>query len=659
MGYPSLHPLKKQEEKNTEFAITDIEASQWINFLCIGFCTKIDGEWFYRHFLSLEKYIEFLFSADNPRKILYAHFGGKYDFLFIMKQAFFSAKYEVHDIIPRGSSILSFSVSTFKVAPSVSDPNDPNVFGKTDGGWKVKDKSIEFRDSSALLPFALRSLCESFKVDHKKLEVDYEKLTEVTPELLEYMEYDHKGLYEVMEKYYQWPLIKLAGGAHTMASQAMKVFRLFLQDSIYSLKDNVDIFVRDCYFGGRTEIFKPLFLGDNHNLLKCFDVNSLYPTIMAKFKMPTNFSHWTYQYNSSAMGFYDAEVEVPKNMYIPPLPVMAEVGKSTKLIFPTGRFKGRWSTIELEYAKSLGVKIISTGRGAIFKDGGYLFKDYVDHLYKIRQESEKGSVSDMLAKLLMNSCYGRFGLRRDREEVTLDDGQIGVKPVSVLKGEKYSVRLVSQPKTIENTFSNVAIAAWVTSHARIYLHKILMQSPKEIYYCDTDSAFTTHDYPADSSGLGGLKLEYKVLRACFLLPKTYTVDFAEKIKGEEKKVVMKGFDKKKIKHLGIEEFRHALEGDLKRLKATNPSKIASFKLAIRKGDFLKMLDEQPREIRAMYDKRIIVKTKEGFDTIPLHMENDKIVNWEEGLQHLYQIKIAAEKALRRKNRGKVNSHSKK
>lgn len=658
MGYPPLLPLKSANDKHAEFAITDIEATKWTNFLCIGFCTKVDGEWFYKDFTSLDVYFDFLFSPANPRKLLYAHFGGKYDFLFLMEKGHFSDKYVVHDIIPRGSSILTFSVSSFKIAPTVSDPKDPLVLGRVSNGWMIKDKTIEFRDSSALLPFSLRSLCESFKVDHKKLEVDYEKITEVTPELLEYMEYDHKGLYEVMEKYYEWPLIKVAGGAHTMASQAMKVFRLFLQDTIYSLKDNIDDFVRESYFGGRTEIFKPLFMGDNKNLLKCFDVNSLYPTIMANNEMPTNFQSWTWTYYPNKMGFYDAEVEVPEDMYIPPLPTMAQVGKSTKLIFPTGRFKGRWSTIELEYAKSLGVKVLSTGKGIIFKNGGYLFKDYVEHLYKIRQESEKGSVSDMLAKLLMNSCYGRFGLRRDREEVSLDDGQLGAKPVGILRQGKKAVRLVSTPKIIESSFSNVSIAAWVTSHARIFLHKILMEAPEDIYYCDTDSAFTTHQYKVDNTGLGGLKLEYNVARACFLLPKTYIVNFAEQVKGVESKVVMKGFDKKKVQHFGIEDFRAALEGDLRRMKATNPSKMASFKLAIRKGEFLRMLDEQPREIRSMYDKRIIVKTKDGFDTIPLHMENGRITNWEKGLQNGYQIKAAAEKALaassrKRSTRNKV------
>lgn len=301
-----LKPLTMNPDRKIPgFGVCDIEsAAGWINFLCIGLAWKKydeDGidleEKRYEHFLSLYDFCDFIFEEEQPHDVIYAHFGGRYDFSFILKEFFFKHEnYHIHKMIPRGSGLLSFKVSKFRRTLTLEPGDDPDdVIAKTkDGYYLISDRTIEFRDSSAMLPFGLASLTESFKVEHKKQEIDYDKITKVTPELLEYLEYDCWGLYECIEKYFRWPMIRGSGPAMTMASQALKVFRTFIKEPIKSLKPEVNEFVRSSYFGGRTEIFKPFFQqSSTSGLLKSYDVNSLYPAVMLKLGMPVSYKFST------------------------------------------------------------------------------------------------------------------------------------------------------------------------------------------------------------------------------------------------------------------------------------------------------------------------------------------------------------------------------
>ena len=629
-----LYPKTKPAKPRGDFGVCDIEARKgtWIDFLTIGF---YDGKSFL-HFEDLQVFLDYVRNNFNGNDI-YAHFGGKYDFNFIIGAAILNARCEVRNLIPRGSGILCFELLF------LDDKGNPF-------------KKVSMRDSSGLLPMGLANLTKSFDVEHKKGVIDYLKIDKITPELLEYLESDCRGLYEVLDKYNHWPLIEFAGGAYTMASQAMKVLRTFLEEPLNSCPDRIDAFVRKGYFGGRTEIFRPLF-NDSKQSLKVFDVNSLYPFVMRTFEMPGTFKSMTSYYDASSFGFWDCEVDIPE-MYIPPLPAVVEVDtkikktkskkakkkrkkdefhfkQTKKLIFATGKkIRGTWATCELEYAKTLGVKIVKVYKGATFHSAGFIFREYIDTLYKMRLEAkaEKNGVSDLLCKLLMNSCYGRMALRKESETLSIFSGDEGndFKTHSEFKMGDNWVRIMKKKEELDKSFSNVAISAWVTAQARIHLHKILMKCKDTVYYCDTDSIFTSETLPTGKE-LGALKEEYRCKAACFLLPKTYAMtaegDYKFEVIGRDgkktlrsKKVVMKGFDKKKIGNFTVGDFAMALEGDLRRLKVMQEPKFATFKSAIKRGAFLKLLPKSPREIRTMYDKRKIIKVGDSYDTKPLHLE---------------------------------------
>lgn len=49
-------------------------------------------------------------------------------------------------------------------------------------------------------------------------------------------------------------------------------------------------------------------------------------------------------------------------------------------------------------------------RGYQFKKG-YIFKEYVNKMYNLRLQYDKGHPLNLIAKLLMNSLYGKFGMK--------------------------------------------------------------------------------------------------------------------------------------------------------------------------------------------------------------------------------------------------------
>lgn len=585
-----MKSLSENNQKLKKFAVIDFEASKWVNYLCNGL---YDGENYYE-FTELKKCFDFLHTFET--KTIFAHFGGIYDFLFIIGYVLDSNDFSLVDLIPRGSSILTFRIRS-----------------------NINNTVITFCDSSALLPFSLRSIALNFKVETLKGEIDYDSLESVTPELLEYMKDDHLALHQSLSRFFEWDLIAKHGWKQTLASQALHIFRKeFYPDKLKSLSKALDPFVRKSYLGGRTEIFNLVY--DNpKKLLNCYDVNSLYPTVMLENDYPSEFDYWTDEFEKGKLGFYHCKVKCPKNMKIPILGAKLKVNEKSPeaFIFPTGEFSGYWTEHELSYALDNGYKILEIYKGAVFKNDGRIFKHYVEYFYEKRKNSDS-SVDNIICKLLLNSLYGRFGMDTEKDQLHLEKRIEGEKYHSTVKtptGKEF--RFFTSSTEIE-TFSNVAVSSYVTSYGRVKMHKFIKQLKNDVYYMDTDSLFTPKKLK-QGKNLGDMKLEYSIQRAVFLLPKTYLVE-----SNDFKKITMKGFDKKKIQHFSYNDFTNALEGDIKlknkndknTLKIEVDSKMNKFKTAIKKGELLSMSKKSTKKINSKYNKRRVNK---DFSTKPIHI----------------------------------------
>ena len=563
-----------EKMKAKKFAVSDIEGANWIKFLCIG---HYDGK-NYRHFLSLDTYFDYAFTHEVST--IFCHFGGIYDFLFLIGHILDNPnKYEFRGLIPRGSGILCFKAYS-----------------------KIHEKQIQFNDSSALLPFSLKSLADNFDVETKKGEIDHKKTKKVTKKILAYMKDDHLALYQVLEKFTSWELIAKHGWKSTLASQSLHIFKKeFSKKTLLPLGRIHDEFCRKAYFGGRTEIFKMVY-NDRRKKLNVYDINSLYPFCMNKLDTPTTFKFITKTFLPKDLGIYHCIVKSPDKMHIPILGTKI----NGKFIFPLGEFEGHWCSNELNYAIKHGYKITTVFEGRIFNNGGKIFKPFVQYFYKKRIATNKPAEKIVL-KLILNSLYGRMGMDLEKEQLHLEKRIVGEKLHSLVttpSGKTY--RFTTTEDEIDS-FSHVAIGAFITAQARIELYECFKKVNYNVYNCDTDSVFTPEKMKT-GNGLGELKLEYQLDKAVFLLPKTYLLE-----NKNMKKIAMKGFDKKKIQHFQFKDFITALEGDLKILnkKGKNPLSIKTeprmnrFKTALKKGSILNMSNAGEKAIRSKYTKRIV------------------------------------------------------
>lgn len=615
-----LKPLKSAKSSFDAYSVIDIETADWVKFLLIGHYDGKTVQQFHGNGAWVS-FFEYLYR--HPHTVVFAHFGGKFDFNFILKYAIkYSGKgtygkIYLDSLIPRGSGLLSFDLYF-------------HVRGKP-------ARKIRFTDSSALLPFGLSSLTENFNVVHKKLKEDAGSFTRVTPELLTYNAHDLMGTFECIEAFYNWPLNQAAGRATTLAGQAMRILRTTLKGPLFDGTRALDAFARKSYFGGRTEIFKPVFESGE---LHYYDVTSMYPYVMRDNEFPGDYLGKSTVFDLRQMGLWEVTVTVP-DQFIPPLPAMVETEgvyldnngrrrkrKSKKLLFPVGTFRGVWTTPELRYAiEECGVTMDVFHEGHIFENNGKMFHKFVTDLWNIRKKSKKDSVDNILSKLLLNSCYGRFGIRLEKEQIIFDEfNREGVQcDYSVSVGER-NVELLKVIKPIRS-FSHVGIASFVTAYARVYLHRIFRKLDFDVYYCDTDGFWTPRKLPTDKK-LGGLKLECTAQSAVFLLPKTYTYRSTEgenqtRMKGFPNAGLLANYDAwnkdrslKKVFKFGYEDFLSAMEGELRLLNVFIPPKFATIKTALKNKKFVTMTKGSPKQIRSFYDKRVVEKHGANWTTRP-------------------------------------------
>lgn len=580
----NLTALKKEHYGFEPYSVCDIEAPGFVNFLVIGHFDGIN----FRYFTRLQDFFRYL--VTHPHSVIYAHFGGKFDFLYLLEYLLGSSTWQATEIIPRGSSMLCLRAE-----------HESGV-------------EIEFRDSAAMLPFSLAKLTTTFPVKHRKLQADFETMHELKPEDIRYLEHDCRGLHEVIEHYFSYPLVSAAGPAPTVAGQAMRILRMHLTENFHmvGLGKKIDAFVRESYIAGRTEIFRPIWppKPDQAGIpLYCYDVSSLFPYCMSQ-AVPGNFRYWTREYEPREMGVYNATVHVPEDTYIPILGKKMETKDGqTKLVFPVGTFSGRWTTMELEYAKTCGVEVLKTGVGAIFQNMGKVFEPFVRAVYALKQNSGEGTVDYMVAKLLLNSCYGRFGIRRERSMLAFDEGREGWSEIREFEVNGKRIALGEVPSEYRG-FSNVATAAWITARARVHMHRLMESIDFDVYYTDTDSVFTPRKMECGEE-LGDLKLVKEYDEAVFLLPKTYATRSKENTE-----VRMKGIDRKAASAFSMREFHEALEGERKLIAQVAP-RFATLRSALRSGKLVTMLPAGKKEIRAVYSKRNLFENALGWNSRPI------------------------------------------
>lgn len=550
-------------------AVFDIEATNWIDFACLGF---YDGE-VYKVYWGIEHFLEEFLIKKYRGFNCFAHFGGKYDFRFLIPALVESEKYELR-FLERNSKIMSIKV----------------IDKKTKCSWK-------FTDSYFLLPLSLKELGKNFKIKYMKLDFDVESCKTASdfakPDPQEYLKNDCLGLYEILEKFSNWGL---NGGKlkMTLPSQSLHIFtERFLDETLIQLSEEQEKFIRKTYFGGRVEIFK--MSGEN---LYYYDFNSLYPSVMLE-DMPCGFPMAVKSYYPDKIGFYRITADI-KNCGIPPLPVLSQ----NKLFFPCGKGEFYTTSAEIEILRKMKLDFW-VEEGIVFDKKKPIFKSYIETMYEMRQQFEKGTMENLISKLLMNSLYGKFGQKRSNIEMIFSTEP----PQNAIPyDEKFGLYLIK--KESRSKFILPYLASYITSRARAKLYDVFLKVGFDnIWYCDTDSIITSKKLPTDDF-LGGLKLEYKIKKGVFLQPKAYAL----KLENGEEIIKVKGM---KNVDIPVSEFLKALQTKDLSLIHARYYNICGFRECLTRDRSLKInRKEVYKQMNSLYDKREI----RGVNTLPISYE---------------------------------------
>ena len=320
------------------------------------------------------------------------------------------------------------------------------------------------------------------------------------------------------------------------SSLAFNVLRSgFLKVEIPILNNAQDMFVRKGYFGGATDYYKKYVAN-----AKYYDVNSLYPFAMLN-DMPGKVIRYHRNLSgfklSKFFGYALAEVHIPKTL-VPLLPYKNHNGNT---IFPTGKVIGVYFSEELKTLQAKGYSIILI-KGYEFERISDMFTDFINHFYNLKKHA-KGA-ERALAKLIMNSCYGNFGRKNDllitknvpdSELVNYISTHI-VKNIITINDEWFTLLIRDNlPKDIvkelkitldvefknyqHRVSNNVAIAAAVTSYARIHMMDFKLNN--DVIYSDTDSVILGNSIDSTLIGpeLGQMKDELNggYMTECYVL----------------------------------------------------------------------------------------------------------------------------------------------
>lgn len=484
----------KPDTGNDKFATYDIEAQKWNQFLMGGF---YDGTEYYHH-ETVDSLCKQMLQRKYEGYHIYAHYGGGYDHRFILDWILKNRPDLKILIIENHGNILALKVfkTTFK------------------NGVETPKNVWHFWDSYQVLKGSLKDLTNTFKVKHrKKSDVNAKYITD-TPTAREYLKYDCYGLYEVIDEFYKLPMLSGIGHKMTTSSLAMSTFRLkYLKDTIlYKLTPEKEDFVRQGYYGGRTEIFK--MVAKN---VREYDVNSMYVSAMLNPLPMGSKGSWVTDFDftdKNTVGFLECEVNCPDHLHIPILPYKSPEGK---LIFPTGQWTGVYYSEEIKEALKYGYEI-KVKRALIFPCSPFLAK-YAQDTWNIRIANPGKNPVNITAKLLGNGLYGKFAQQREREMLVMMDFEEGCQAGHKLVFPEYDLWKV--PTFSDSPMILPYISAAITSHSRIALHRYLMLKPEAVVYCDTDSVFIEDEELPHGEGLGDLKFEEHYKRFAAIQPKFY------------------------------------------------------------------------------------------------------------------------------------------
>ena len=303
------------------------------------------------------------------------------------------------------------------------------------------------------------------------------------------------------------------------------------------------------------------------------DVVSLYPTAMANYEYPVGDCHTLSfeegrngekQEMKGVMGIYYIKYITNKNL-------QHSIGgrrdeKTGALHWDLKDSEGWYSSVDIQDMIDNGYKIeISTppsggSAGYYWTEKAYIFKDYINQMFEKKKNSKKGTVSYTLAKLFMNSLYGKMIQRpiytnTEIIQTNSDYWKFWSKNIitSIDKlGDNWVVSGTSKEEIIKERCITkpTHLGSFILAYSRrIMLNymkesnpyfsspDLLKRSENDIYYTDTDSLQMHCSNAKLMKNLGNKELggitddlgdDCKIIKGLWIAPKLYMLEYVKR-----------------------------------------------------------------------------------------------------------------------------------
>jgi hypothetical protein len=326
--------------------------------------------------------------------------------------------------------------------------------------------------------------------------------------------------------------------------------------------DNVDdngngwnTWIIKAYRGGYTYV-PPKYRSELIGKGLVYDVNSLYPFIMETKLLPYGRPIWFWgdynQQDNSMKKDYPlfiqkvrVEFEV-KEDFLPTIPDMSKGRQNADYLLYSNKKETLYLTnVDLELFKKhhdiLNDKIEYIG-GYMFMGKKGIFKQYIDYwkAMKIEADKNKDKAMRMIAKLFLNSLYGKFASKwfKPASYPVFKNGVLGHSK----KDEWKYMSADEQDEAYDNQVKYPAIAVFITSYARQLTINSAQKNYDRFRYADTDSLHLEGVKPAigididteHTGKLGLWKQESMFESAKFIRSKTYIENVFGKMVWNEK-----------------------------------------------------------------------------------------------------------------------------
>lgn len=428
---------------------------------------------------------------------------------------------------------------------------------------------VKFLDSLKILNFSVDQIAKDFGLPIRKLELDYKAKREIghvlTPHEVDYIRNDVEIMARALNIMFDEGLTKMTIGSDALADYKSMCpnFKKYFP----VLPNEIDKDIRASYKGGFTYL-NPLYKEKETGGGIVFDVNSMYPARMVYDLLPYSspiFFNGKYEYDplyplyvqQLTCIFELKKGKVPSiqikhnSLFVPNEYVASSDGCEVTLTL---------TSVDLElFFENYNVTDITWHSGWKFQAMNGLFTDYIEKWTekKIEAKKEGNSALYRIAKLMLNSTYGKFGLNgnsRKKYPFLAPDNSV-----------KYVMGEMEQRKTIY-----IPIATFITSYARAYIirswqkiseYSLTKYGFDAVVYADTDSLHCllspedvndlSKTLDIDDYKLGAWKLESTFKKGKYLRQKCYI----EQDSDDKINVTVAGLPKRMGKYITFDNFK--------------------------------------------------------------------------------------------------------